>query len=98
MNPHRRGRAPLLHPAMVERDLLAERADVDEILAVGRVAHRALADQKRPLTDRTRACRNRCLRRDTHDSGTLAEGSQTFASSGSFANSAITFCAMCDGT
>src|ERR671931_576575 len=91
-------RAALFHPAVIERDLLAKRADVDEVLAVGRVTHRAFAHQERPLADRTRARGNGCLRRDTHDRGTLAEGSQTFASSGSFCDSAITFCAMCEGT
>ena len=52
---HGRGRAALLQPAVVERDLLAERADVDEVLAVGRIAHRALADEQGPLADRARA-------------------------------------------
>jgi hypothetical protein len=42
----RRGRAALLQPAVLERDVLAERAHVDEVLAVVRVAHRALADEQ----------------------------------------------------
>src|SRR5205085_8428439 len=51
----RRRRAPLLHPAVVERDLLAERADVDELaVPVRRESHRALPRQKRPLADSAR--------------------------------------------
>ncbi len=43
----------LADPAVVERDLAAERADVDELLAVRREAERVLAHQERPLADRT---------------------------------------------
>src|SRR5207244_2936324 len=51
----RRRRAPLLHPAVVERDVLAERAHVDELaVAVRREPHRTLPDQERPLADSAR--------------------------------------------
>src|SRR5207253_2384819 len=42
----------LLDPPVLERDLLAERADVDEVVvAVGRVARRPLSHQERSLAD-----------------------------------------------
>src|SRR5207249_1948319 len=60
----RRWRA-LLHPARVERGLLAEWADLDELCAIGRrEAHGTLAEEQRPLTDRARM-RDRDLR-DPH--------------------------------
>src|SRR5439155_14502560 len=48
----RRDRAPLFHPAVRERDLLAERADVDEAsVARRREAGRTLPHQQSPLAD-----------------------------------------------
>src|SRR3954451_9870389 len=47
---HRRSRwAPLLQPPVLERDVLAERADVDEVLAVGGEAGRPLPHQQGAL-------------------------------------------------
>ena len=51
----RGSRAAFLDPAVVERELLAERTHVDELLAVGREPDRALAGQERPLADRAHA-------------------------------------------
>src|SRR5581483_1122571 len=49
---HRRRRRALLQPAVLDRDLLAERAHVDELRAfLGRVADGALAHQERALAD-----------------------------------------------
>ena len=48
----RHGRAPLAHPAVLQRDLLAERADVDVLAAVRRETNRVLARQERALADR----------------------------------------------
>ena len=48
----RRGRAPFLDPALLRRDLLAERTDVHEVLAVRSKTRRALADEERPVADR----------------------------------------------
>src|SRR6266545_1312135 len=50
----RRRRAAFLDPAMFDRDLLAERADVDEVLAVRSEPDRTLAEKERPLADRAR--------------------------------------------
>src|SRR5215204_5473528 len=47
----RRGRAPLLEPPLLCGDLLAERADVDEVLALGGEAHRPLPREERSLAD-----------------------------------------------
>ena len=49
----RRRRRAFLQPAVLDGDLLAERADVDELRAfLGRVANGALAHQERALADR----------------------------------------------
>src|SRR5260370_40271954 len=63
----RRGRRrPFLDPPVLERNLLTERADVDELGTLVRgVAHRPLAHQKRPLADRAETHRrNLC---DPHE-------------------------------
>src|SRR3954447_13259561 len=52
----RRRRRSLLQPAVFERRVQAELADVDErVVSVRRVARRALAHQQRPLADRATA-------------------------------------------
>jgi hypothetical protein len=51
----RRRRAPLLQPPVLVRDVLAERTDVDEVLAVGRETRRALAHQQGALAHRAAA-------------------------------------------
>ena len=48
-------RAPLPDPAVVERELLAQRAHVDELVAARREADRPLAGQERSLADRADA-------------------------------------------
>src|SRR5215204_1462694 len=48
----RRGRAPLLEPALLRGDVLAERADVNEVFALGGEAHRPLPCEERSFTDR----------------------------------------------
>ena len=67
----RRGRGALLDPAGLDGDLLAERADVDELGALGRSEARgALAHQKRPLTHRALpGCRDF---RDPHPAPSVA--------------------------
>jgi hypothetical protein len=52
----RRRRRPLLDPAVLERDVLAERADVDELRPLLRGEEdRAFAHQQRPFADRADA-------------------------------------------
>src|SRR5207249_7239211 len=48
----REARAALPVPAELQRPLLAQRADVEEIPAVGREPHRVLAVEERALADR----------------------------------------------
>src|SRR5581483_5757273 len=86
----RRRRAALLQPAGLDREVLAERADVDVVLAVGRKSRRPLAHQQRPFANR--AGTRDGLSRDPH------RADYTVASSFSCLASAITFWAMCEGT
>src|SRR5205085_10411294 len=59
---HGRRRRPLLEPPVLEGDLLAERADVDEVRPLlGREAHRTLAQEEGPLAN--------CARPDHTDLG-----------------------------
>src|SRR5581483_10085280 len=48
----RQARRALADPAVLERGLLAERADVNVLAPVGREPHRPLAEEERPLADR----------------------------------------------
>src|SRR5438874_5246290 len=66
----RRGTA-FLEPALLGRDLLAERADVDEIVALGSEAHRALAEEERSFADCARL-RRECPGRP-HQRATIAQ-------------------------
>src|SRR6185503_3509386 len=60
----RRRRTALLQPPVLEGDVLAERADVDEGLAVRREASRPLAQEQRALTNGAAASHG--LPRDPH--------------------------------
>src|SRR5262249_59810863 len=51
----RRRRTALLSPPVLERDVLAERADVDEVLAVGGEPGCSLPHQQRALANRAAA-------------------------------------------
>src|SRR4029453_16059713 len=48
-------RRPFLHPAVLDGDLLAERADVDELAALRRIPNRPLPRQQAAVADRARA-------------------------------------------
>src|SRR5262249_60866337 len=60
----RRRRTALLSPPVLERDVLAERADVDEVLAVGGEPGCSLPHQQRAFANRTAASHR--LPRDPH--------------------------------
>ena len=110
----RRGRRALLDPAVLERRLLAERADVDVLVAaVRREAHGPLAHQERALADRrtrrsvlTRVTRMapRVAVRGTPGSASrrnpCRESRLAYAGTASlsFFAVSISFCAMCVGT
>src|SRR5207249_586169 len=49
----REARGSFADPAVLQRRLLAKLADVDVLAAVGCEAHRPLAEEERPLADRT---------------------------------------------
>ena len=71
----RRRRRALLDPARLDRELLAERADVDELRALRRgKAHGALAHQQRPLAHG--AGTRRCDFRHPHPAPSVARLAQ----------------------